>query len=150
MENRVRKRNKRTRSCGCQMQVVLKLYEKRWVVDVREPLHNHRASDGPLVHPTIRRRARKTNVRSVIKDAWEDGKSIKETVALLRRMWPHIPLIHRDVVNLRMRLKRRDLAGRSSLQALLHRLEQEDSDFLPYWIHDGENRADSALKAAIL
>jgi hypothetical protein len=37
MENRVRKRNKRTRSCACQMQVVLKLYEKRWVVDVREP-----------------------------------------------------------------------------------------------------------------
>jgi hypothetical protein len=132
------------------MQVVLKLYEKRWVVDVREPLHNHRASDGPLVHPTIRRRARKANVQSVVKDAWEDGKSIKETVALLRRMWPHIPLIHRDVVNLRIRLKRRELAGRSSLQDLLHRLEQEDSDFLPYWTHDGENRADSALKAAIL
>jgi hypothetical protein len=104
MENRVRKRNKRTRSCGYRMRVVLKLYEKRWVMDVREPLYNHRASDGSLVHPIIRRRARKANVRSVIKDAWEDEKSIKETVALLRRMWPRMPLIHRDVVDLGIRL----------------------------------------------
>ena len=52
-------------------------------------------------------------------------------------MWPHISLIYRDVVNLRIRLKRLEFADRSSLQDLLHRLEQEDSDFLPYWTHDG-------------
>jgi hypothetical protein len=28
------------------MQVVLKLYERRWVIDVKELLHIHRALDG--------------------------------------------------------------------------------------------------------
>jgi hypothetical protein len=138
--SRQRKKNKRKRSYGCKMEVVLKLYEGRWVFDVKEPIYSHRASIGPLVHPSLRRRARQDFVSEAIRDAWNSGKSLRETVDMCRERFLHVPLIHRDVMNLRARLKRLELSGRSSLQDLLHRLEQEDSDFLSYHTHDAEDR----------
>jgi hypothetical protein len=104
------------------MQVIIKRFEGRWVFEVKEPTHTHGASIGPLVHSTLRRRARKEEVLAAIKDAWNSRLSIKDTEDFCRQRWPDLPFIHKDIINLQTRLKRLKLAGRTSLHDLLYRL----------------------------
>jgi hypothetical protein len=87
------------------MQVIIKRFEGRWVFEVKEPTHTHGASIGPLVHSTLRRRARKEEVLAVIKDAWNSRLSIKDTEDFCRQRWPDLPFIHKDIINLRTRPK---------------------------------------------
>jgi hypothetical protein len=89
------------------MQVIIKRFEGRWVFKVKESTHTHThthsASIGPLVHPILRRRARKEEVLIAIKDACDSRLSIKETEDFCRQRWPNLPFIHKDIVNLRAR-----------------------------------------------
>lgn len=75
-------------------------------------------------------------MHAIIKDQYSRGKSITDTLDTCRDRWPSIPLLASDVHNARKKLKRGELNGRTSLQALLEKLEEEDSEFLPYYTHD--------------
>ena len=122
------------------MEVVLKLYQGRWVIDLREGHHTHRASIGALVHPSLRRRMQQELILNAIKDAWHRQLSQQNTIDLCRDRWPSVPVTYSDIMNTRARMKRIELGGRTDLQDLLVKIRLDDSDFIPYYTHDAENR----------
>jgi MULE transposase domain len=75
-----------------------------------------------------------------IKDEWNRESSIQDTQNICRDRWPAIPVTHKDIVNIRSRIKRVKLDGRTALQDLLIKLREEDLDFLPYYTHDTADR----------
>ena len=84
-----------------------------WKVQVEVAEHNHGPSDDLTQHPTLRRLTEDQSQK--VNEMMDAGNTPAETLEELRRMWPNIKVITRDVYNARKKYKmQKDLAEQAS------------------------------------
>lgn len=102
-ENRKRKR-KATRLTGCPFNVKASMKKDQiWRCHTENPNHNHGPSDDLSLHPSIRRMT--DDQQGVVNEMTEAGKTPIETMDELKRLWPEIQVLKRDIYNARKKYK---------------------------------------------
>ena len=102
-ENRKRKR-KATRLTGCPFNVKATMKkDKIWRCHTETPEHNHPPSDDLTIHPSLRRMTDEQLVK--VNEMTEAGNTPVETLDELKRLWPNIKVLRRDIYNARKKYK---------------------------------------------
>ena len=102
-ENRKRKR-KATRLTGCEFKIKANLKKDNiWRCQTENPNHNHPPSEDLSLHPSIRRM--NDDQLAKVNEMTEAGKTPVETLEELRRLWPDLPVLKRDIYNARKKYK---------------------------------------------
>ena len=112
-DQRKRKRSD-SRLLGCPFRVLAVVRKDGiWKVQVEIGEHNHGPSDDPTQHPTLRRLTDDQSQK--VNEMMDAGNTPAETLEELRRIWPSIKVITRDVYNARKKYKmQKDLAEQAS------------------------------------
>ena len=113
-----------------------------WKLIIKNPCHNHEPSLCPSAHPSHRRDELNAKLPQ-IKPLLNEGVDVETILLILRREDPDSALISRDIYNLRHRLHREFLHGRTPTQALLSILPQQGEWQVRYKTND--NKALSTL-----
>jgi hypothetical protein len=102
-EQRKRKRSD-SRLLGCPFRMLAVVRKDGvWRVSTENAEHNHDPSEDLSVHPTLRRL---TEVQSQkVNEMTEAGNSPAETLEELRKIWPDIKVLTRDIYNARKKYK---------------------------------------------
>ena len=102
-ENRKRKR-KATRLTGCPFNVKATMKkDKIWRCHTETPEHNHPPSDDLSIHPSLRRMTDEQLQK--VNEMTEAGNTPVETLSELKRLWPRIKVLRRDIYNARKKYK---------------------------------------------
>ena len=102
-DQRKRKRSD-SRLLGCPFRMLASVKKDgRWRVETEVSEHNHPASEDLSAHPTLRRMS-KDQLQKVF-EMLDARKSPAETVEELKRAWPEIKVLTRDVYNARKKYK---------------------------------------------
>ena len=143
-DQRKRKRGE-SRLLGCPFKMIASVKKDgTWHVETDNPEHNHGPSDDLSAHPTLRRMT-DTQLQKV-HDMCDSGNSPSETMEELRRLWPDIKVLTRDVYNARK--KHKTLQEEARIAAGLPPQEpvQDPNGLIPgpndrgrwAWVPDGE------------
>ena len=102
-DQRKRKRSD-SRLLGCPFRMLAVVRKDGvWRVSTENPEHNHDPSEDLSVHPTLRRL---TEIQSQkVNEMTEAGNSPAETLEELRKLWPDIKVLTRDIYNARKKYK---------------------------------------------
>ena len=127
LEEGNRKRNRATRCSECPFDAVLRFSKEvyAWSLDVRNPAHNH----GPApasTHPSLRRQELATKATQIAAQITL-GAPTRQILSGIDRE-AQSSLKAQDIRNLRKKLRRQFLKGRTPIQALISQLP-EDSDW---------------------
>ena len=102
-DQRKRKRGE-SRLLGCPFKMVASVRKDgTWHVVTENPGHNHDPSGDLSAHPTLRRMTDEQQQK--VADMCDNGNTPQETIEELRRMWPDIKILTRDVYNARKKHK---------------------------------------------
>ena len=102
-DQRKRKRGE-SRLVGCPFKIVASIRKDgTWHLETENQEHNHEPSGDLSVHPTFRRMT-EDQLRKVHEDL-ENGNTPAETLEDLRKIWPDIKVLTRDVYNARKKYK---------------------------------------------
>lgn len=112
-DQRKRKRSD-SRLLGCPFRMLAVVRKDGvWRVSTENPEHNHEPSEDLSVHPTLRRLTEAQSQK--VNDMTEAGNSPAETLEELRKIWPDIKVLTRDIYNARKKYKaQKDLAEAAS------------------------------------
>ncbi|KAG8525330.1 uncharacterized protein KY384_008974 [Bacidia gigantensis] len=77
--------------------------EGGWHLETENPDHNHGPSDDLSQHPTLRRLTEEQLQR--VHDMYDAGNTPSDTIQELRRVWPDIKILTRDIYNTRKKYK---------------------------------------------
>ena len=102
-EQRKRKRGE-SRLLGCPFKMVASVRKDgSWHVETEIPDHNHEPSGDLSAHPTLRRMTNEQLQK--VSDMCDNGNTPSETIEELRRLWPDIKVLTRDIYNARKKHK---------------------------------------------
>ena len=102
-EQRKRKRSD-SRLLGCPFRMLAVVRKDGvWRVSTENSEHNHDPSEDLSVHPTLRRLTEAQSQK--VNEMTEAGNSPAETLEELRRIWPDIKVLTRDIYNARKKYK---------------------------------------------
>ena len=102
-EQRKRKRSD-SRLLGCPFRMLAVVRKDGvWRVTTENPEHNHDPSEDLSVHPTLRRLTEAQSQK--VNEMTEAGNSPAETLEELRKLWPDIKVLTRDIYNARKKYK---------------------------------------------
>lgn len=102
-DQRKRKRGD-SRLLGCPFKMIAACRKDgSWNVDTEVPDHNHEPSDDLSAHPTLRRMT--DHQLQKVHEMCDAGKSPADTLEQLRRLWPDIKVLTRDIYNARKKYK---------------------------------------------
>ena len=102
-DQRKRKRGE-SRLLGCPFKMVATVRKDGvWHVETEISDHNHGPSDDLSQHPTLRRMTDEQLQK--VHDMCDNGNSPSETMEELRRIWPDIKVLTRDIYNARKKYK---------------------------------------------
>ena len=102
-EQRKRKRSD-SRLLGCPFRMLAVVRKDGvWKVSTENPEHNHGPSEDLSQHPTLRRLTEEQSVK--VNEMTEAGNSPAETLEELKRIWPGIKVLTRDIYNARKKYK---------------------------------------------
>jgi len=112
-DQRKRKRSD-SRLLGCPFRILAVVRKDGiWKVHVEVAEHNHGPSEDLTQHPTLRRLTEDQSQK--VNEMMDAGNTPAETIEELRRLWPTIKLLTRDVYNARKKYKtQKDLAEQAS------------------------------------
>lgn len=103
IEQRKRKRGgSRLQGCPFRMIAAFKR-DARWHVECDQPEHNHGPSEDLSAHPTLRRMTE--SQLDIVHQMCDRGDTPADTVRELKRLWPDINVLTRDVYNARKKYK---------------------------------------------
>ena len=108
-DQRKRKRGE-SRLLGCPFKMLATVKKDGvWHVETEIPDHNHGPSEDLRQHPTLRRMTEEQLQK--VHEMCDSGNSPAETIEVLRRSWPDIKVLTRDIYNARKKYKTtKDLA----------------------------------------
>lgn len=102
-DQRKRKRGE-SRLVGCPFKIVASIRKDgTWHLETENPEHNHEPSEDLSLHPTFRRMTDEQLQK--VHDGVENGVTPAETLEELRKLWPDIKVLTRDVYNARKKYK---------------------------------------------
>ena len=102
-EQRKRKRSD-SRLLGCPFRMLAVVRKDGvWRVTTENPEHNHSPSEDLSVHPTLRRLTEAQSQK--VNEMTEAGNTPGETLEELRKIWPDIKVLTRDIYNARKKYK---------------------------------------------
>ena len=102
-EQRKRKRSD-SRLLGCPFRMLAVVRKDGvWRVTTENPEHNHSPSEDLSVHPTLRRLTEAQSQK--VNEMTEAGNTPGETLEELRKTWPDIKVLTRDIYNARKKYK---------------------------------------------
>ena len=102
-DQRKRKRGD-SRLLGCPFKMLATIKKDgTWRVETDIPEHNHEPSEDLSQHPTLRRMTDEQLQK--VHEMCEHGNSPSETMEELRRIWPNIKVLTRDIYNARKKYK---------------------------------------------
>lgn len=102
-EQRKRKRSD-SRLLGCPFRMLAVVRKDGvWRVSTENAEHNHDPSEDLSVHPTLRRLSEAQSQK--VNEMTEAGNSPAETLEELRKVWPDIKVLTRDIYNARKKYK---------------------------------------------
>ena len=102
-EQRKRKRSD-SRLLGCPFRMLAVVRKDGvWKVSTENPEHNHGPSEDLSQHPTLRRLTEEQSAK--VNEMTEAGNSPAETLEELKRIWPGIKVLTRDIYNARKKYK---------------------------------------------
>ncbi|XP_028124692.1 PKS-NRPS hybrid synthetase CHGG_01239-like [Camellia sinensis] len=98
-----------------------------WVLEVKNSSHNHKPSSDMSGHPYCRRLSRE-GVLS-IEEMTRSGIPSPQILSSLRQKNPKLQAVSRTIYNMKAKLHKDNLAGRTIIQALFEELRQGDLTF---------------------
>ncbi|XP_068656492.1 uncharacterized protein [Aristolochia californica] len=121
--NGIHKKNSSSRLINCPFKVVGKRNnDGLWILKIENGEHNHEASQDMSIHPYARRCSEEEILR--IKEMTFSGMQPREILAALRQTNPKLKLKSRDIHNIKAKIRRDYLSGRTPIQALIDDLAQ--------------------------
>lgn len=121
LTDETRQRRTGSRLIGCPFELVGgKNNEGMWELKVKNGEHNHPRSENMAGHPSARRLDEDRFAR--IRQMSAAGIRPREMISTLRQGDPNLPVIPRTIYNARNQLRVENLAGRTTIQALLDEL----------------------------
>lgn len=126
-EQRKRKRSD-SRLLGCPFRMLAVVRKDGvWKVSTENPDHNHGPSDDLSQHPTLRRLTEEQSAK--VNEMTEAGNSPAETLEELKRLWPGIKVLTRDIYNARKKYKaQKEMAELAAKNADASEEQQEFAD----------------------
>ncbi|XP_078149520.1 protein FAR1-RELATED SEQUENCE 5-like [Carex rostrata] len=118
-----RKRTTTSRLIGCPFKIKGKRQDNgSWMIEIKNYLHNHEASVDVTGHPMCRRLSQEEmrNVEHMSKS----GIPPRQIISSLRQTNPKLSAISKTIYNAKTKIRKDNLAGRSTVQALLEELSQ--------------------------
>ena len=112
-DQRKRKRSD-SRLLGCPFRMLAVVRKDGvWKVSTENAEHNHGPSEDLTQHPTLRRLTEEQSAK--VNEMTEAGNSPAETLEELKRLWPEIKVLTRDIYNARKKYKaQKELAEQAS------------------------------------
>ena len=127
-EQRKRKRGD-SRLLGCPFRMLATVKKDgRWRVETESAEHNHPPSEDLTSHPTLRRMTQSQLEK--VHEMFEAGRTPADTVEELKKIWPSIKVLTRDVYNARKKYKMQRDDARFEMSTGLVEVQQ-DSRFVP-------------------
>ena len=93
---------------------------------VRNAVHNYEASFGPVAHPIHRRLP--TEVKEQVRGLTASGTAARIVVSTMR-MESQQTIIAKDVYNIRAKIRKENLAGKTPIESLIAILKESDYVF---------------------
>ena len=143
-DQRKRKRGE-SRLLGCPYKMIANhKKDGTWHVITQTPEHNHGPSDDLTQHPTLRKMTEEQLQK--VHDMSDSGSSPSETIGELRRIWPDIKVLTRDIYNARKKHKSEKEAADAAAGLSASRPYQDPNGIIPgpddrgrwAWVPDGE------------
>lgn len=115
-----------------------------WKVHTEIPDHNHGPSDDLSQHPTLRRLTDAQTQK--VNDMTDAGNSPAETLEELRKLWPDIKVLTRDIYNARKKYKTQKEMAELAAGLPVQQQYEDPNDTFPgptpngrwEWVPDGE------------
>ena len=144
-DQRKRKRGD-SRLLGCPFKMIAACRKDgSWTVDTEVSNHNHEPSDDLSAHPTLRRMTDQQLQK--VHEMCDAGRSPAHTLEELRKLWPKIKVLTRDIYNARKKYKTQKEEMDAETGQLLERPYQDPNEVgFPgpnsngrwAWVPDGE------------
>ncbi|KAL9626749.1 MAG: hypothetical protein Q9164_007803 [Protoblastenia rupestris] len=115
-----------------------------WKVETDNPIHNHAPSEDLSRHPTLRRMTDEQLQK--VHDMCDHANSPSETIEELRRLWPDIKVLTRDIYNARKKYKTQKELAEAATGVPSPQPYQDPNGLIPgpdnkgrwAWVPDGE------------
>lgn len=121
--NAIRQKKSKSRLINCPFRVVGKRNDDGlWIMKVENGEHNHEPSKDLIDHPFARRCSEEEVLR--IKEMTFAGIQPREILATLKQSNPNLKLLLRDLYNIKAKIRREYLSGRTTINALIDELGQ--------------------------
>ncbi|KAJ5307511.1 hypothetical protein N7476_008167 [Penicillium atrosanguineum] len=133
-EERIRKTSTLANQCPFSMSVRLNLQSDTWYLTVEDETHNHLPSPG-ITHP-VHRRLKYVRKAIWIYDLIRQGIHPRHIITTLRNDDPDSTIQPRDIYNIRGRLIREYLNGRTPIQALMEELPKGGNWIFKYEVDE--------------
>ena len=143
-DQRKRKRGD-SRLLGCPFRMLATAKKDgTWKVETDNPEHNHEPSEDLSQHPTLRRMTDEQLHR--VHEMCDRGNSPSETIEELRRLWPDIKVLTRDIYNARKKYKTQKELAEAAAGAPPPQPYQDPNGLIPgpdnkgrwAWVPEGE------------
>ncbi|KAG5542566.1 hypothetical protein RHGRI_022185 [Rhododendron griersonianum] len=123
-----RQRNTATRLINCPFEIRCKRLDDRlWVLEVKNGSHNHEPSSDMAGHPSFRRFSKEEIM--TIEELTRSGVPPRQILSSLRLRNKKLQAVSRTIYNMKNKLQRENLAGRTTIQALFDELCEGDFTF---------------------
>ncbi|KAG5551462.1 hypothetical protein RHGRI_009772 [Rhododendron griersonianum] len=123
-----RQRNTATRLINCPFEIRCKrLDDGFWVLEVKNGSHNHEPSSDMAGHPSFRRFSKEEIM--TIEELTRSGVPPRQILSSLRLRNKKLQAVSRTIYNMKNKLRRENLAGRTTIQALFDELCEGDFTF---------------------
>ncbi|KAG5536356.1 hypothetical protein RHGRI_023956 [Rhododendron griersonianum] len=123
-----RQRNTATRLINCPFEIRCKrLDDGFWVLEVKNGSHNHEPSSDMAGHPSFRRFSKEEIM--TIEELTRSGVPPRQILSSLRLRNKKLQAVSRTIYNMKNKLQRENLAGRTTIQALFDELCEGDFTF---------------------
>lgn len=121
-----KRRKTSTRRIGCPFLLYASKRHKtgQWKLCVKTPGHNHDPDDHMVAHPTARQLS--DDQRQIIRNLSEVGTSPRQIIGVLKKQYPDMLVVPRDICNTRAADRRAMLGNDTPLEHLLKKLSQDN------------------------
>ena len=121
-----KRRKTSTRRIGCPFLLYASKRHKtgQWKLCVKTPGHNHDPDDHMVAHPTARQLS--DDLRQIIRNLSEVGTSPRQIIGVLKKQYPDMLVVPRDIYNTRAADRRAMLGNDTPLEHLLKKLSQDN------------------------
>lgn len=139
-EDQRRRQRTTTRAIKCPFKLTGKRIGNEWVIQVKNPTHNHSLSSDSRAHPMHRCRALDPEAHKIVIEAFKAAVPPRVVYTILLERFGQCPLTDKDLYNMSNRLMRKELGGYSPIQALLNEILSDNSAIISRILKDEKNR----------